>query len=53
MFNMLLVGISFGAGGSDAGAALVDSLLPRPARFFICLAAPARVRAARTSAETL
>lgn len=40
-------------GGSDAGAALVDSLLPRPARFFNLAAVPARRRAARTSAETL
>ena len=46
-------GIAFAAGGSDAGAALVDSLLPRPAPFFICWAAPVRRRAARTSALTL
>jgi hypothetical protein len=44
--------ISFLPGGSDAGAALVDSLLPRPARFSRW-ALLARFRVARTSAVTL
>ena len=48
-----IAGTASAPGGSDAGAALVDSLLPRPARFFICWAVPARFRAARTSAVTL